>query len=369
MSKIKRIMLIVLATVMMLVPLACNTATKPVETDPPKTTEAVTTEPVETETPTSEPVATEPLDESIVITDHLGREVTIEEVPESLVSGYYITSSMLISLGLADKMVGLEAKAATRPIYSLAAPHLLDLPNTGSMKEFNLEGAIAMNADLYILPLRLEDAVNTLSDLGLTVIAVNPENMELLLETIAMIGLATGTEERAAKLISYYDDKVAELEAITAESEAVTVYLGGNSDYLSTATSQMYQNHLIELAGATNVAAEIDDSYWATISYEQLIDYNPDVIIIVPEAEYTKEDLLADDKLASISAIQNEEIYAMPDSFEAWDSPVPSAILGSMWLSSVLHEDAYPFEAFKDDVVDFYEVFYNFTAERDDITK
>src|SRR5690606_8944809 len=102
--------------------------------------------------------AEEPVEESkfekVIITDHLGREVTIEEKPERIVSGYYITSSMLIALGLEDNMVGIEAKANSRPIYSLAAPQLLDLPNVGTAKEFNLEGCVALEPDLVILPVK-----------------------------------------------------------------------------------------------------------------------------------------------------------------------------------------------------------------------
>ncbi len=59
----------------------------------------------------------------------------------------------------------------------------------------------------------------------------------------------------------------------------------------------------------------------------------------------------------------------MPSSFESWDSPVPSAILGTMWLTSVLHEDVYPFDEFKQDAYDFYEQFYNIEIEMDELTK
>ena len=44
----------------------------------------------------------------ITITDHAGREVVIEEEPETIISGYYITTSMLIGLGQADKLVGVK---------------------------------------------------------------------------------------------------------------------------------------------------------------------------------------------------------------------------------------------------------------------
>lgn len=57
----------------------------------------------------------------VTITDHLGREVTIEKQPESFVSGYYISTSLMIALGLDDQLVGVDAKADKRNIYKLSA--------------------------------------------------------------------------------------------------------------------------------------------------------------------------------------------------------------------------------------------------------
>lgn len=308
-------------------------------------------------------------DTGIVIKDHLGREVIIEEDAERIVSGYFITTSTIIALGLEDKVVGIEAKAKSRNIYALAAPEFLDLPNVGTAKEFDLEGCIALQPDLVILPIRLKEVVENLEDLGIKVLAVNPEDMDLLKETIEMIGLATGTTDKANKLISYYDEKTKEIEQRVENSERPKIYLGGNSDFLSTAPKKMYQNYMIETAGGTNVAGDIDDTYWANISYEQLIAYNPDIIIIVPSASYTKDDIIGDSKLSSINAIQNNRVYIMPDAFEAWDSPIPSSILGTMWLSSILYEDDYPYEEFKEDVEDFYKEYYNIEINKEDITK
>lgn len=77
----------------------------------------------------------------VTVTDQAGREVVIEEEPQKLVSGYYISTSLLIALGLEDRLVGIEAKADTRPVYQLSAPELLELPSVGTAKEFDLEAA------------------------------------------------------------------------------------------------------------------------------------------------------------------------------------------------------------------------------------
>ena len=86
----------------------------------------------------------------LTVTDQAGRQVTIESKPEKLVSGYYISTSVLIALGLDDEMAGIEAKANKRAIYKLSAPELMDLPSVGSAKEFDLEGCAALEPDLVI---------------------------------------------------------------------------------------------------------------------------------------------------------------------------------------------------------------------------
>lgn len=307
--------------------------------------------------------------DNLAITDHLGRELIFEEPAETIVSGYYITSSMIIALDLQDKLVGIEGRPETRPIYSLAAPEFLELPRVGTMREFDLEGAAALDPDLLVLSIRLEEAIETLEELGMKVLAVNPESMEGLQESLMMIGKATGRQERAQELIDYYDEKIAEIDKMVKDQEKVNVYQAGNSSYLSTASSKMYQHSLIETAGGNNVSGDIDDTYWVEISYEQLLDYNPDVIIAAPGSDYTREDIKNDPSLQGINAIENDQIYFMPSNLENWDSPVPSAIVGTMWLTSVLHEDVYSFDEFKADAFDFYERFYNIEIEVDDLTK
>ena len=305
----------------------------------------------------------------IVIVDHLGREVRFEEPVETIVSGYYISSSILLALDLQDKIVGIEAKPEKRPIYEIAAPELLELPTVGTMKEFDLEATAALNPDLVILSVRLKDSAESLEKLGIKVIAINPESMEELEEALMMIGKATGREDRAKALKEYYDNKLEELNKIWEGKEAKNIYLGGNSDYLSTASKKMYQDTLINNAGGKNVAADIDDTYWATISYEQLIQYNPDVIIGAAGAAYTADDIKNDDKLQSIKAVENGEVYIIPSAFELWDSPIPSGIIGTMWLTSVLYEEDYPFEKFKADTYDFYKEFYGVEIDKEKITK
>lgn len=297
----------------------------------------------------------------VTVTDQAGRSVTIESEPQRIVSGYYISTSLLIALGQTDKLVGIEAKADTRPIYSLSAPQLLELPNVGSAKEFDLEGCAALEPDLVILPLKLKDAAETLSGMGIPVILINPEDQELLTETISLVGTATGSSELADELLAFSDDEAAQLETLMADVERPTVYLAGNSDLLSTAGDAMYQSDMIRLAGGQNVAAEITDTYWAEVSYEQILAWDPEYIILASDASYTCEDVLNDEALASCTAVANGNVYQIPGDAEAWDSPVPSGILGSVWLASILHPEVMSTEDANAVMGNYYDTFYHFT--------
>ena len=303
--------------------------------------------------------------EPVVLTDMAGREVSIEAVPERIVSGYYISTSTLIALGIQDKLVGIEAKADKRPIYKLSVPELIELPNVGTAKEFNLEGCLALEPDLVILPLKLKNAAQTLEELGIPVLLVNPESQEQLMEMVALLGDATGTADRAGELADYIEAQEAALAELLADAGTPTVYLGGNSSLLSTAGQAMYQSDMIVRAGGVNVAAEIEDTYWVDISYEQLLAWDPEYIILASDASYTAEDVLADENLKDCTAVKNGNVYHLPADVESWDSPVPSGFLGSWWVASVLHGDLVT-EADRDAVInEFYDTFYGFTCCED----
>lgn len=196
----------------------------------------------------------------VTITDHLGREVTIEKQPESFVSGYYISTSLMIALGLDDQLVGVEAKADKRNIYKLSAPELTELPSVGTAKEFDLEGCAALKPDLVIVPTKLKDSIPAMEELGLTVIAVNPEDQTKLFETIDMISTAADVVEKGQELEYWISDALESLKKSLDGVETPSVYLAGNSALLQTAGPEMYQSTLIENAGGVNAASDITDT-------------------------------------------------------------------------------------------------------------
>lgn len=312
----------------------------------------------------------------LTVKDMAGREVTLEKQPERIVSGYYISSSACIALGLTDKMVGIEDKSTKRPIYKLAAPALIDLPNIGSAKAFDLEACIATEPDLVILPMKQKDTAQTLQEMGIATLLVLPESHEQLIEMFTLIGTATNTVKQAEKLISYYNTKLSAVTELTRDipdDEKPVVYLGSTGDILRTAPREMYQASLITTAGGKNAGDVLEGSSWTDIDNETFLTMNPDIIVIptdnfaVSSPDYTAEDVMNNPTFSDVTAVKNGAVYQMPVGYEAWDSPVPSGILGTLWMLKTLHPELYPAEQFAADVNEFYTVFYGFSVNEQDL--
>lgn len=326
--------------------------------------------------PAPQPEPTTDVTYPVTVKDMAGREVTLEKQPERIVSGYYISSSACIALGLTDKMVGIEDKSAKRPIYKLAAPALIDLPNVGSAKAFDLEACIATEPDLVILPMKQKDTAQTLQEMGIATLLVLPESHEQLIEMFTLIGTATNTVKQAEKLISYYNTKLSAVDELARDipdDEKPVVYLGSTSDILRTAPREMYQASLITTAGGKNAGDVLEGSSWTDIDNETFLTMNPDIIVIptdnfaVSSPDYTAEDVMNNPTFSDVTAVKNSAVYQMPVGYEAWDSPVPSGILGTLWMLKTLHPELYPAEQFAADVNEFYTVFYGFSVNEQDL--
>ena len=326
--------------------------------------------------PAPQPEPTTDVTYPVTVKDMAGREVTLEKQPERIVSGYYISSSACIALGLTDKMVGIEDKSAKRPIYKLAAPALIDLPNVGSAKAFDLEACIATEPDLVILPMKQKDTAQTLQEMGIATLLVLPESHEQLIEMFTLIGTATNTVKQAEKLISYYNTKLSAVTELTRDipdDEKPVVYLGSTGDILRTAPREMYQASLITTAGGKNAGDVLEGTSWTDIDNETFLTMNPDIIVIptdnfaVSRPDYTAEDVMNNPTFSDVTAVKNGAVYQMPVGYEAWDSPVPSGILGTLWMLKTLHPELYPAEQFAADVNEFYTVFYGFSVNEQDL--
>ena len=154
--------------------------------------------------------------------------------------------------------------------------------NGGSRKEF-LEKAAHLSC-IYVPQFydvtynedgTIKEFIPKFEELKIPVIAIEPETLDQFKETVKLIGKAVGKEEKANKLVNYYDDTISKVKELNKNlTEKQNVYLAGSDSVLKTCTSKMYQNYMFEVCGGENVTKELTDGYWTTISVEELVKKN-----------------------------------------------------------------------------------------------
>jgi iron complex transport system substrate-binding protein len=103
------------------------------------------------------------------------------------------------------------------------------------------------------------------------------------------------------------------------------------------------------------------------VSPEQVLVWNPDVIILTSYTQDTVSDVLANPKLQNVAAVRNHRVYVMPKYVVSWDMPVPESFLGTMWLAHKLYPDQVRFDM-PAEITRFYKQFYGFTVPAADVS-
>jgi iron complex transport system substrate-binding protein len=207
-------------------------------------------------------------------TDDLGREISIEGIPQRIISLAPSNTEVLFALGLEDRVVGVTEFCD----YPEAA---LDKPKVGGFSTVDVERVVALEPDLILATSVHETKViPILEKVGLTVVALAPETLDEVLANIILVGKITGRSQEATQLVTGLEERV---KVITDKTESLpegqrprVFYLTWH-DPLMTPGSGTRHDDVILKAGGTNVARDLTG--YAGISLEVVVDANPEVII------------------------------------------------------------------------------------------
>jgi len=263
--------------------------------------------------------------------------LVFDKAPERAVSLNGHTTELMLSLGLAPKMVG--TAYLNHPILDSlkadydAIPILSD--GTGSPA---LEVVLATEADFTYgrLSAYRDTAVATvekLRELGINGYAVKGTlikgaTMADVYEDITNLGQIFDIQPAATALIERIKGEIGAVQAKVASANLpkvrVLVYDSGEEAIYT--TGKALQTHLIELAGGTNVFADLDET-WSNVAWEEVVARAPDVIVINDYGQTSAEDKIAllkgNAALASVPAIQNDRfvVLPLPSAFEGVRNP------------------------------------------------
>jgi len=299
------------------------------------------------------------------VTDMMGNTVVVpQEVDRIVITCCGGATHEVMVMGAADKIVAQPAKCIM-PELKVMKPEFSSVTDAGSFDEINVEQIIALHPDVVIASVTSEKGNTKLREAGIPVVTVmtGRGNMSQMRLEFAMIGQLLGSWNQASSLDNYWDTKLAlvkeRVATIPADQKKRVYYMLGKTTH--TNGGNWWGQEYITAAGGINVAEELGIN--RDTSLEQLVKWNPDVIIIssnegtfIPIA-----DVKSNAQLGSINAVKNNQLYECPIGSFWWDRPSPEAPLGILWLAKTLYPEKFSDIDLKAETRDFYRTYYGYT--------
>lgn len=332
-------------------------------------TKAATEEP----TQSAEQDATQETAETREITDMAGRKVTVPtaENIESVFSAGPVAAIFLYMVA-PDKLLGWNYELNDVE-KSIILDKYQDLPNFGMGDAVNYEAVIAANPTIAINSGKINDAMvsdcDALSEsLGIPVVAVDNE-LNNSAEAFRFMGELLGVEDHAEELAQYAEQVFTDINALSdiSEEKKVSVYFGNGEDSLETAPRGSQHAQIFDVINAVNVAdLELGDGSRVQISAEQLLAWDPDVIVVNGEPKADKsgssaaEDILSNPDYASLKAVQDQKVYGTPNAPFSWvDRPAgPNRLIGMRWFSALIYPEYIKCDI-NEEIHKFFDLFYH----------
>jgi iron complex transport system substrate-binding protein len=237
---------------------------------------------------------------------------------------------------------------------------------TGRGNTANLEAVLALKPDLILdvgstNPTFVSLAERVQEQTGIPY-ALLDGRFAAIVPTYRKLGELTHRSNEAEDLARYAEETMTTIKERVDKIPAAfrpRVYYARGPRGLETGLGSSINVETIEFLGAHNVAAERTGGL-AVVSLEQVLLWNPDVIITI-DADFAAS-VRKDPLWASVAAVRDGRVHLAPKLPFGWVDFPPSVnrLIGLWWLAKILYPAQFP-EDIRALTRDFYGRFYHVT--------
>lgn len=249
-----------------------------------------------------------------LIFDNYGREITVTGTPKKVLTLGPNCTELFCALGLNDLVIGNSLNNHSRgalPEYKEAYEAIPELNHGPATRE-----AVQTSGADFIYGLDWEfgdEGLNTeeLEQFGITTYMNSASTLEEQYQEIRDIGKIFKVEDKAEEFVKNQQERIAKVEETVKDQEPVKVlvYDSGN-DGVFTCGGTNFETLLIKEAGGKNIFDDQTEKQWITVSYEEAIARDPDVILIhdydSPSVEEKIEEIKSNPVLSQLDCVKNE---------------------------------------------------------------
>ena len=264
--------------------------------------------------------------------------MTIQGIPQRIVSLAPSDTEILFALGLGSEVVGTDDDSD----YPAAAT---TLPHVGSgYPSFSVETIVSLKPDLVIgFGYTAPSYVSQLESLGIPVVVLAPKDVSGVISDITLVGKITGATAAAETLTSSMQNSLNTIEAKlngVTDPRVLWEFDGTDPGNPWVAGPGSFNDALITLAGGQDVGASGPSSSWQ-MSTEDIVKADPQIIILDDyQFGVTVASVEQRPGWSDITAVKERAIYPITDS-DLTDRPGPRVIDGLQLLAQIIHPELF----------------------------
>jgi iron complex transport system substrate-binding protein len=259
-------------------------------------------------------------DFSATIQDALGRNVTLDEMPNRIVSCAPSITETVYAVGIGDKLVGVTTYC-NYPDDVNSRKENGTLSNIGGYSTPNVEAILNLTPDLVLVDGSVsahQTLIDSLTVMNVTVVAIyKGSSIGEVYKNIEMVGKISGASDNSTALINEMKSRISNIESklssVTTQRSIVdAIWL----DPIYVAAGNTYVQDMFNISKGNNPFA--DQTGFPVVSMEAVIEANPDVLVLPGKMgmDYS-DDLISylrnDSMWSQISAVKTDNVFILED--------------------------------------------------------
>lgn len=242
-----------------------------------------------------------------------GRKQSIIDSPIRAAVVNISLEEVILALNAWDQIVSLPRKSMDNHLVKIIKPPQKAYTSFSETGEINFESLFSSHPNVILTWAGNTQTIKRLRELGLRTLTMHAYDFKDIYTILQMVGDALQKKTRSEIIRKDMQELLQYIESKTSGQRNIKViWLGGTR---TTIYGKKWIFHdIIEKAGAIDVTSNLSfEPLTAELSVEQIINLNPDVIIIGGWAPYSPKDILEDPQWAPVAAVRNSKVYKTPD--------------------------------------------------------
>lgn len=251
--------------------------------------------------------------------DNYGRTIQITQKPSKVLTLGPNCSELFCALGLDNYIIGNTLDNHSRgPLeeYKEAYNCIPELNYSSATRE----SVLSSGADfIYGIDWEFGDEaldVDELTQFGMTTYMNKASTLEQIYQEITDLGRIFEIEDKAKAFIDDQKSRIQKVNDLVSKQEPIKVLVydsGGNGVF--TCSGSNFETLLIEQAGGKNIFDDLKSAQWVTVSQEEVLKRDPDVILIhdydSPSLEEKIKEIKNDPALSKLDCVKQERFVSI----------------------------------------------------------